>query len=144
MSGFVQGICGADGELPLEPGCKPWHGRQNRQKRVVVTMGKLMASYQNMRGKDLIIIIIVTLPIFTHSFNKLWCDFPSHLPRQMLAKPKTKMKASNPFTGILWIIGPLIDYCLAQNLLSYWISHSQDESPGLISDSSLPLAVWWQ
>lgn len=42
-SGFVHRSCGADGRLLLEPWHKPWHGWQNRQRKEVVSLGKLRA-----------------------------------------------------------------------------------------------------
>lgn len=62
--------------------------------------------------------------------------FP-HLSLHMLAKQKARMKTSHSFAGMSWLIRQFLDYGLAPTFLSYWISHSQIQSPGLILDSSL-------
>lgn len=123
-SGFVHSSCGADGRLLLESWHKPWHGWQHRQRKEVVNLGKLRAfNPREWKGKASCYTCYYTLPIFTHSFNKLCCTLsPSVL--HMLAKHKTRMKASYLFMGISSFIRQFLDYSLDGNLLSYWISHS--------------------
>lgn len=94
LSGFVQKTSSADGGLPLEPWHKPWHRRQNRQKRELVNPQKWRISNRKtkkqkkkMRGKPSLLLLLLHYPrslIHSTSYDVLF----SHLSLQMLAKQK--------------------------------------------------------
>ena len=75
-AGSVQRSCTTDGGLLLDLWRKPGHRRQRGE---VVDPGKLRISNQKERGDSLIIVVIIILPTFTHSGNKLWRTFPSSI-----------------------------------------------------------------
>lgn len=126
----MQKTCSADGGLPLEPWHKPWQRRQNRQKRDVVNPRKLRISHQKNEREIPHYYCCYYITHCTHSFNKLRYTFPTIYDFKCWLSINTRTKTSCLLTGTSWLVRQFLDYCLAQNLLPYWISHEQGESLG--------------